>query len=93
MDALLERSAAKKRIADGIIRDLGLFESWGRFGRPVLVGACALDLVSASDIDMEIYCHDLKIEHGFQVMSEFALNPRVCSVLFENHLHDSDRAL
>ena len=74
------------------MRDLDLMNRWRRFGRPVLVGALAIDVAVAPDIDMEIYCPDLKIEHGLQVISECAVNPRVTSAQFINALNTPDKA-
>jgi len=74
---LLERAARTRQQAQAILDDLDLLEKWRRFGRPVLVGAVSFDLAVAPDIDMEVYCPELRIEHGFQVLTECALNPRV----------------
>jgi hypothetical protein len=53
----------------------------------------SFDLAVAADIDMEVYCTDLKIEHGFQVLTQCAGNPRVTSAQFVNGLHTPDKAL
>lgn len=90
---VLERSKQRRQKAEAILRELDLFNKWRQFGRPVLVGALSFDLAVAPDIDMEIYCPDLKIEHGFHVFSECALNPRVISTQFVNHLNTPDKAL
>lgn len=74
---VIQRSEQRRQTAEAILRDLDLMNRWRRFGRPVLVGALAIDVAVAPDIDMEIYCPELKIEHGFQVISECAMNPRV----------------
>lgn len=92
MDAL-ERAAYKKRIADNILADLDLIARWQRFGRPVLVGAYAYDLIVEPDIDIEIYCPDLRIEHGFQVLCECVLNRAVTHASFSNELNGRDKAL
>jgi hypothetical protein len=47
----------------------------------------------APDIDMEVYCPELRIEHGFQVLAECALNPRVVAAQFLNALSSPDKAL
>jgi hypothetical protein len=90
---VIERAAKKRQVAQAILEDLGLLEKWRRFGRPVLVGALSFDLVVASDIDMEVYCPDLRIEHGFQVLTECALHPRVTAAQFLNCLSTPDQAL
>jgi hypothetical protein len=90
---VLERSARRRQQAEAILRDLGLLEKWGRFGRPVLVGAVSFDLAVAPDIDMEIYCPELRIEHGFQVLAECALHPQVTGAQFLNALSSPDKAL
>lgn len=93
MDGIIERADLRLKVARSIIEDLGLIEKWKRYGRPIIVGSCAYQLVVSPDIDMEIYCPDLKIEHGFQVLSECALNPRVKKARFVNALFDQDKAL
>ncbi|HUW83806.1 MAG TPA: hypothetical protein VMZ31_13540 [Phycisphaerae bacterium] len=42
---------------------------------------------------MEIYCSDLKVEHGFEVLGECALNQRVTKARFSNELAGRDKAL
>ena len=93
MKHVIERAQDRRRVAESILEDLDLVSKWERFGRPVLVGAFAYDLLVAPDIDMEIYCRDLKIEHGFQVLSECALNHRVTKTRFSNELSGRDKAL
>ncbi len=90
---ILERAARTRQQAQAILSDLGLLEKWRRFGRPVLVGAVSFDLAVAPDIDMEVYCPELRIEHGFQVLGECALNPRVIAAQFLNALSSPDKAL
>ena len=90
---ILERAARTRQQAQAILSDLGLLEKWRRFGRPVLVGAVSFDLAVAPDIDMEVYCPELRIEHGFQVLTECALNPRVTAAQFLNALSSPDKAL
>lgn len=91
---ILALSAKRRKTALSILDELRLFERWERFGRPVLVGAVAYDLAYDADIDMEIYCPELKITDGFQVLSECAAGSnRVIGIAFENHLEDADDAL
>lgn len=89
----IERAADRRGVAEGILADLDLLRKWERFGRPVVVGALAYDLVVSPDIDLEIFCPNLKVEHGFQVLGECALNPRVTKARFSNELAGRDRAL
>jgi hypothetical protein len=93
MSDVLERARARKQVAEAILSDLDLLEKWRRFGRPVVVGAAAFDLVVDPDVDMEIYCPRLKIEHGFEVLAECALNARVTKARFSNELAGRDKAL
>lgn len=93
MTDVIERAVDRRRDAERILADLDLVRKWERFGRPVLVGAFAYDLLVDPDIDMEIYCPDLKTEHGFQVLSECALNHRVTKTRFSNELTGRDKAL
>jgi hypothetical protein len=61
--------------------------------RGILVGAVASDLVL--DCDMEIYCPDLKIEHGFEVFPHLCRKKSdfVKECPFQNHLAGPDGAL
>ena len=90
---LLGRAARTRQQAQAILDDLGLLEKWRRFGRPVLVGAVSFDLAVAPDIDMEVYCPELRVEHGFQILTECATNPRVIAAQFLNALSSPDKAL
>lgn len=88
-----QHAAHMARRAEDILADLDLVRKWAPYGRPVVVGALAHGLLAGPDIDMEVYCPELRIEHGFQVVSECALNPRVTEVRFANHLAGPDKAL
>ena len=90
---LFERAAMRRRMAQDILDGLDLIDRWRRFGRPVVVGALAYDLVVARDIDMEIYCPVLRIEDGFTVLGECAQLPPVVGVEFNNALAGPDKAL
>lgn len=91
--SVLERSARRRQAAEAILSELDLMNQWRRFGRPVLVGALSFDLAVAPDIDMEVYCPELRIEHGFEVLARCALHPRVTSAQFVNGLNTPDQAL
>lgn len=94
IDRILNESSCRRQEAMEIISELDLPGSWGRFGRPVVVGAVAYDLVFDNDIDMEIYCPMLRLEDGFQVLSDCCRKSdlvRGCS--FQNHLDGPDGAL
>ncbi len=90
---ILRRSAQRRLMAERILRELRLIERWQCHGRPVVVGAVAYDLVVSPDIDMEIYCPELRIEHGFEVLGACALHPGVTSAKFVNALALRDKAL
>lgn len=93
-DGILNRAEERRQRAFAIVEEIGLLERWGAYGRPVIVGAMAYGLVHAPDIDMEVYCPDLRVEHGFEVLGGCAASsPRVSGALFQNHLHDPDGAL
>ncbi len=66
MDTVLTRAAQRLETAHEILSELQLLDRWREFGEPVLVGAVAYNLVVALDIDMEIYCDNLRIEDGFE---------------------------
>ncbi len=94
LEQILAESASRRAEAIEILSDLRLLDLWRRFGRPVLVGAVAYDLVLDCDIDIEVYCPSLKIEDGFKVLSDLCQRSDIvkgCS--FQNHLGDQDRAL
>jgi hypothetical protein len=68
--------------------------AWGQFGRPVLVGAVAHDLVWGRDIDLEVYCPQVGIGDGFRVLAQACqASPRVASAQFGNFLAEADQAL
>ena len=93
-DNILKRAEERRQRAFAIVEDLGLLGRWGAYGRPVIVGAMAYGLVYAPDIDMEVYCPELRIEHGFDVLGGCASSSsRVTGTLFRNRLHDPDCAL
>ncbi|MCF4151057.1 hypothetical protein L2W58_04515 [Dethiosulfovibrio sp. F2B] len=92
---ILESSDRRRREALDILSTLELMKTWGKYGRPVLVGAVAYDLVLDCDIDMEIYCPTLKIEDGFEVFSRLCgkKSDLVKGCSFQNHLGGPDGAL
>jgi len=90
---IIQRSEQRRQTGEAILCNLDLMNRWRRFGRPVLVGALAIDVAVAPDIDMEIYCPELKVEHGFQVLAECVLNSRITSIQFVNGLNTPDKAL
>lgn len=90
---VIKRAKERQKIAKHILSELSLMEKWKAFGRPVIVGAVAYDLVVSPDIDMEIYCPNLKIEHGFQIINQCALHPNVTKARFSNELSGRDKAL
>ncbi len=93
MNDCLRLAAARKATAERLLDELKLVERWGVFGRPVIVGALAYDLMYARDIDMEIYCPKLRIEDGFEVLRACALHPLVTQTMFVNALATPDKAL
>jgi hypothetical protein len=93
MRNVIQRAQERRHIAECILAELGLLQKWSVFGRPVIVGALAYDLLVSPDIDMEIYCPVLKIEHGLQVIGECALHPRITKARFSNELGGRDKAL
>lgn len=91
--SLTQRSRERCRQARAILDELGLIASWSRFGRPVVVGAVAYELVLDPDIDLEIYCPRLDPADGFAVLARAARCPGMREGHFENHLSDPDKAL
>jgi hypothetical protein len=59
----------------------------------VIVGALACDLMVDPDIDLEVYCPDLQIEHGFEVLTACVANERVTKARFANELSGPDQGL
>lgn len=93
MTDVFQRAEEKRRMAESILADLRLLERWRRYGRPVIVGALAYDLIVDYDIDMEIYCPEIQIDHGFEILRQCAQNQRVTNAQFFNGLHGPDQAL
>jgi hypothetical protein len=93
VDAILERAAYRQRVAEHILTELELRERWARFGDPIIVGAVACGLVVSPDIDMEVYCPELRIEDGFEVLQQCAVHPNVIKARFSNKLEGPDQGL
>jgi len=89
----LEKSASMKSRAEGILSELDLLGKWSRYGRPSLVGALSFDLILTPDIDMEIYCPQVKVEDGMAVLLECSKNPRIVGVKYQNELNGPDKAI
>jgi hypothetical protein len=87
------RAAKRKQTALSILAKLDLIRRWQRFGRPVVVGALSYDLLVAPDIDMEVYCPNLRVADGFEVLNECAQQPGVVKAQFTNFLEGPDKAL
>ncbi|MEV0297392.1 hypothetical protein [Nocardia sp. NPDC050710] len=90
---VLEQSRRRVEQAKEILARLRLFERWGIFGTPVLVGAVAYELAMAPDIDMEIYCDEPRIEDGFAVLRECAVAENGRKARFGNYLDEVDEGL
>jgi hypothetical protein len=88
-----EIAIRRRETASHILGELQLIERWSRFGRPVIVGAFAYDLMFARDIDFEIYCPRLRIDDGFDVLRACAVHPSVTQTQFINALNTPDQAL
>ena len=91
--ALADRSRERGHQALRILDDLGLLRAWGRYGRPVVVGAVAHGLALDPDIDLEVYCPRLDPRHGFAVLAVAASRPGVLETRYRNHLDGPDKAL
>ena len=59
----------------------------------MVVGSVAYGLVVEPDVDLEIYCPRPRVEAGFVVMSELALQPGVWKIRFSNELQGPDPGL
>ncbi len=86
MSEFTSRAETRQQIAEYILHELDLVNQWNRFGTCHLVGAVAYRLVVAPDIDMEIFCHEPKIEDGFEIIRACALYPKVTWTRFWNAL-------
>ena len=90
---ILQREAARNQHAHQILAELKIFERWRAHGEPILVGAVAHGLVVAPDIDLEVYCPQLRIKDGFQVLRACALHPNTLEARFTNKLDGPDLGL
>ena len=86
MSEIISRAENRQQIAEHILCELDLVNQWNRFGMCNVVGAVAYHLVVAPDIDMEIFCSNLKIEDGFEIIRACALHPKVTKTRFWNAL-------
>ncbi|MCP4642189.1 MAG: hypothetical protein GY851_17225 [bacterium] len=85
-----ERAEQRRLTAEGILEDLELLKRWERYGTPFVVGAVAYDLVVSPDIDLEVYCPGLHVDHGFEVLRECARHPSVTETRFVDCLDKTD---
>lgn len=90
---LRARADERLRVAQEVLRELGLLERWARYGEPGLVGSVALGLVVEPDIDLEIECAEADVAHGFSVLAACAAMPGVRKARFANALDLADRGL
>ena len=93
MDDILFRAEKRRERALSIIDRLGLLKRWERFGSPVIVGSVRHGLVVALDIDIHIHTRELRIDQGFEVMSELAQLTGVDEIRFTNQLDTPDHCL
>ncbi len=97
LDDIFARAEERNARALEILERLDLFRRWSRFGSPELVGAVRYGLAVRPDIDLDVYTNDpssdLRIEHGFAVMSEVARLPGIWKVRFSNELSGPDQGL
>ena len=93
MPSVHDRASEQLTTARQILSGLKLLERWSRYGRPVVVGAMACDVMVSPDIDLEVYCPELRVEHGFDVLRQCAAHPNVTKARFSNELAGRDRAL
>jgi hypothetical protein len=92
-DDVFARAEKRRTRALNILERLDLLSRWSRYGDPVIVGAMSFGLMVALDIDMEIYSHDPRIQHGFELLSKVARLPGVHQVRFSNELTGPDQGL
>lgn len=90
---ILRWGDARGREAERVMERLDLSRRWSEYGQPIIVGALAYGLVGRPDIDLEIYCQQPRIEHGFAVVADLALVPGVRKVRYSNELEGPDRGL
>jgi len=93
MSDVFSRAAHRLWAARDVLARLPVMERWAEFGTPILVGAVAYGLVVAPDIDIEVYCDEPRIEDGFTILRDCALNPRVKKARFANELEGPDQGL
>jgi len=92
-DEVLRRGAERLAAARRVIERLDLLGRWAAYGRPVVVGSVAYGLVVEPDVDLEIFCPRPRVEDGFAVVSQLALEPGVWKVRFSNELEGPDPGL
>jgi hypothetical protein len=90
---VLHQAAERQHQANEILATLALMERWSEFGVPHIVGAAAYGLMVASDIDIDIYCPEPRVEMGFSVVADLARQPGIWKVRFSNELDAPDQGL
>ena len=89
----LERSTLMKQQAETILHELQTMERRARYDRVSRVGVLSFDLILTPDIDMAIYCPEVRIADGMTVLSECARHPQIAGAIYQNELVGPDKAV
>ena len=81
-EAVLARQEALQAEAAAVLHDLAVLSLAGAVGRPVRVGASALGLMVARDIDVTTLCPRLEAVLVFDAMRPLVAHPRIRGLSF-----------
>ncbi len=92
-EALLKRSEQLQAQAAEIVSRLRVRELWEQIGRLYLVGSSRFGLMTAGNIDFEVYVERPDARAGFSVMAEIAAAPGVTGIRYHNFMGTPDPGL
>ena len=63
----MKSNAERKRIADKILYDMGLWERLSKIGAPHIIGSYKMDMMAWNDLDIDIENQDMSIEKLYEL--------------------------
>lgn len=91
-EEVLARQEDRQRDAQVVMKRLAPLDRWKAYGDPHLCGAMSYGLLVAPDIDIEVF-GEVRVEAGFELVSESARDSAVRHVLFINAVGEPDAGL
>lgn len=92
-NALLKRSEKLQAQARAVVARLRVRELWEQVGTVYHVGSSRFGLMTARNIDFEVYVQRPDVRAGFAIMAEIAAVPEITGIQHHNLLDTSDPGL